>query len=165
MTIKHLALSLLLATLAFVGCKKEEEPKDPEPTVNVIIPGIGTTVLKIGDVAQKAIDLYGTPLPSYGAAGGQYFHFLVYSSKGVTIYLEPTPEATFNPQMKIESLKFSGVYSAKTEKGIGIGSTKAAVLAAYGNPDSSSPFFGDEYAIGIIFFYDGTDKVESIEVE
>lgn len=154
----------MLATLAFVGCKKEEDPT-PEPTVNVIIPGVGTTELKIGDAAQKAIDLYGPALPASASGGGIYYHYIVYTSKGVTIYIEPTPEATFNAQMKIESLKLGTNFTAKTDKGIGIGSTKADVITAYGNPVSSSPASGDEYAIGIIFFYGADSKVASMTIE
>jgi len=166
MTLKHLAISLLLATLAFVGCKKDEEPTpDPGPTVKVIIPGVGTTELKIGDEAQKAVDLYGVPFPLNSSGGGLYYHYLTYASKGVIIYIEPTSEAIFNAQMKIKSLKFSGVFAMKTEKGIGVGSTKAEVIAAYGNPDSSNPGTGDKYAIGIIFFYDNNSKAVSISVE
>jgi hypothetical protein len=167
MALKHLTLSLLLATLAFASCKKDEvEPTpDPGPSTKVIIPGVGTTELKIGDEAQKAIDLYGPPFPLNSSAGGIYYHYLTYTSKGVIIYIEPTSQATFNAQMKIKSLKLSGVFALKTEKGIGIGSTKAEVIAAYGNPASSSPGTGDKYAIGLVFFYDVNSKVTSISVE
>lgn len=164
MSIKQLSLSLLLATLTLVSCKKEEDPAPPSTTLQ-ILPGIGTTELKIGDMAQKAIDLYGAPQPSYGAANGIYTHFLIYSSKGVIVYCEPTPIETFNAQMIIKSLVLTANYTGKTEKGIGIGSTKVAVKAAYGEPASSSEFFGDAYNIGITFVYDDNEKVEKIEVE
>ncbi len=165
MTFKHISLALLLTSLACTGCKKDEEPA-PVPTASIITPGVGITELKIGDSAQKAVDLYGTPFPSYGAVGGLYTHFLVYSSKGVVVYCVPTTEATFNAQMKISSLKFSAPFDGKTDKGIGIGSTKTELKAAYGEPTNSSAFFGDEYAIGFTVIYDDNDlKVESIEVE
>lgn len=165
MTIKHFSLSLLFAALAFVGCKKDDEnPQDNNPNTSLIIPGVGITELKIGDEAQKAIDLYGTPFPSNGSANGVYTHFLVYASRGVVVYCEPTTESTFNPQMKIDYLKLSAPFDKKTDKGIGIGSTKSEVKAAYGDPSSSSAFFGDEYAIGITFIYEN-DIVKSIEVE
>jgi hypothetical protein len=166
MTLKHLSIALLVALLASSGCKKDEEPTPtPTPTPKEITPGVGITEVKIGDAAQVAIDLYGVPFPSYGASNGTYTHFLVYTSKGVVVYCVPTTESTFNAQMKIASLKFDAPFDGKTSKGIGIGSTKAAVKAAYGDPTSSSAFFGDEYAIGITFVYDSGDKVESIEVE
>jgi hypothetical protein len=166
MTIKHLSLSLLVATLAFVGCKKDDDPtnQDPNPNASLILPGEGTTELKVGAQAQTAIDLYGTPSFSNLSANGVYTHILSYLSKGVDVYCEPTPTSTFNPQMKIASLSFTAPFDQKTEKGIGIGSSKTAVKAAYGDPISSSVFFGDEYAIGITFVYEN-DLVETINVE
>ncbi|MFN0213249.1 MAG: hypothetical protein ACKVT2_03260 [Saprospiraceae bacterium] len=166
MTIKHFTLSILIISLTWVGCKKDEgsDPGTPTPTPLQIIPGVGTTEIKIGDAAQVAIDNLGVPFPSNGSANGIYYHFLIYISKGVTVYCEPTTEATFNANMKISKLILSAPYDGKTDKGIGIGSTKTEVKAAYGDPISSSAIFGDEYAIGITFIYDN-DIVETIEVE
>jgi len=82
-----------------------------------------------------------------------------------TFDCEPTTTSTFNAQMKIARLKFSSPFDGKTSKGIGIGSTKAAVKAAYGDPSSSSPSSGDSYTIGVIFIYDAGDLVKSIEVK
>ena len=164
MTIKHISLlGLLLFTIVLGSCKKDDDPQSVE---QVITPGVGITDLKIGDTGQKAIDLYGTVDPSYGSSGGQYTHFLTYFTKGVLVYFEQTTEATFNAQMKIASLSFSAPFSGKTDKQIGIGSTKTAVKAAYGEPIYSSMFFGDAY-VGITFIYDGDtgEKVETIEVE
>jgi hypothetical protein len=167
MKFKHLSLLTLLAlALSWAGCKKDDDtPEEEQPAVQLIIPGEGLSNLKIGAAAQVAIDLYGTPNPSFGAANGIYYHFLIYASKGVAIYMEPTPEAMFNAQMKIQSLTLTAPFSAKTDKGIGLGSTKAEVKAAYGDPQTSSPNFGDTYNIGITFVYDLSDKVASIEVE
>ena len=163
---KLLLPALLLLTFTWFGCKKDDEnPIDPINTEQ-IIPGEGITDVKIGDVAQKAIDKYGTTSPSYGGSGGQYTHFLIYGSKGVTVYCEPTPEATFSAQMKIKSIVLSSPFSGKTDKSIGIGSKKSEVKAAYGEPATSSEFFGDEYTTGITFKYDDAgEKVEEIEVE
>ena len=167
MTIKHISLALLLLSLAWTGCKKDDDGTDPNPTLaaHAILPGEGIKEVRIGDAAQVAIDLFGTPFPSNASVNGVYTHYLVYVSKGVVVYCEPTTESTFNAQMKIASLDLSAPFDGKTEKGIGIGSSKAEVKAAYGDPVSSSQFFGDEYAIGITFVYDGADKVESIVVE
>ena len=166
MKLQPLFFGTLICFSSFmIGCDKTEEPT-PTPAEQFILPGVGITDLKLGDSAQKAIDLFGTVSPSYGSFGGQYTHFLTYFSKGVLVYCEPTTESTFNAQMKIKSLDLSAPFDYKTEKGIGIGSTKAEVKAAYGEPASSDDFFGDEYTIGIIFNYDDNgQKVESIELE
>lgn len=163
MSLKHITLlSLLLAAVALSSCKKDKDTTADQ----AIIPGEGITDLKVGDTGQKAIDLFGNVAPSYGSSGGQYTHFLTYFSKGVLVYFETTTEETFNAQMKIRSLNLSDPFSGKTDKQIGIGSTKAEVKAAYGEPVNSSEFFGDDYAIGITFIYDDAgEKVETIEVE
>jgi hypothetical protein len=145
------------------ACKKD---KNEEPENQVITPGVGITGLNIGDPAQKAIDLYGTVAPSYGEFGGSYTHFLTYFSKGVIVYMELTTESEFNNQMPVKSILLSSPYTGKTPEQIGIGSTKAEVKAAYGEPINSSMYFGDEYAVGITFIYDEPgEKVEQIEVE
>ena len=167
MTFKHISLALLLTSLAWAGCKKDEEPDPtPTPTALEIIPGVGTAEIKIGDVVQVAIDFLGVPFPINSSANGVYTHYLIYVSKGVTVYCEPSTEAIFNAQMKIARLKLSSPYDGKTEKGIGVGSTKVEAKAAYGDPVSSSVTLGDAYAIGITFIYDSnTEKVKSIEVK
>jgi hypothetical protein len=169
MPIKHIALSvLLLSALAWAGCKKDDDNgDDPQPTEQQIVVGAGLTDLKIGDAAQKWIDKYGITPPSFSSFGGQYTHFLIWFSAGVTAYCEPTAQSTFDASMKVKRIELSSPFKGKTDKGIGIGSKKADVKAAYGEPTSSSTFFGDEYAaLGLTFVYSDTgDLVERIEVE
>lgn len=146
--------------LIFTQCKKEETTSEPS-----ILVGEGITGLKIGGAAQQAIDLYGDGLKSWSNSGSQYFHFVSYLSKGVDVYLETTSSQTFDPQTKVKYLVLSAPFAEKTDKGIGIGSTKTEVEAAYGKPTSSSDFFGDDFSNGLTVKYDdaGT-KVEEIEV-
>lgn len=168
MKFTHLLLpAFLLFAFTWVGCKKDDDNTAPQPTDQQIIAGQGLTSIKIGDAAQKVIDVYGTATPSYTSFNGQYTHFLIYLSAGVTTYCEPTTDATFNANMKIKRFELSSPFAGKTEKGIGIGSKKADVKAVYGEPTSSSTFFGEEYAsIGLTFVYSDTgDVVEQIEID
>ena len=166
MTFKQLSISLLLATLAFASCKKDEATTpDPPLATHAILPGEGIKEVRIGNAMQVAIDFFGTPFPTNSSANGVYTHFIIYVSKGATVYSEPTSSATFDPQMKIGRIRLSAPFDGKTLKNIGIGSTKTEVKAAYGDPTSSNPTFGDEYAIGITFIYDNADKVKNIDVE
>lgn len=166
MAFKHLSISLLLATLAFVGCKKDEATTpDPPLATHAILPGEGIKEVRIGDAMQVAIDFFGTPFPTNSSANGIYTHFIVYTSKGATVYSEPTTNATFDPQMKIGRIRLSAPFDGKTLKNIGIGNTKTEVKAAYGDPTSSHPTFGDGYSIGITFIYDNAEKVKNIDVE
>jgi len=162
---KFNALFLLLISGLFFNACKKDDPDPVTPVTPSIIVGVGTSELKIGDPAQKAIDLYGQTSDSYGVSGGQYQHFMTYFTRGVIVYLESTYSATFDPQTKIKYLTLSAPFEGKTDKNIGIGSTKTEVLAAYGQPASSSPFFGDTYANGLTIAYDDNGVlVEVIDV-
>ena len=107
MTFKHLFISLLLAILAFAGCKKDEDTTpDPPLATHAILPGEGIKEVRIGNAVQVAIDFFGTPFPINSSANG-----------------------------------------------------------VYGDPTTSHPTFGDQYAIGITFIYDNAEKVKNIDVE
>ncbi len=162
MQIKRLVLPVFcLLTLAWTGCKKE----DPKPPTELIIPGQGLVDLKIGDVAQKAIDKYGSTVPARAVYNGQYLHYLKYSDLGVEVYCQETPMTTFDAQMKIKVFLFSKFFRGQTDKKIGIGSQKSAVKAAYGEPFFLSGIV-EKYAIGINFYYDAAgETVEHMEVE
>lgn len=153
---------LTLAIAVFSGCKKDDDNGGNNSGAD-ILPGIGLKDLKIGDPAQKAFDVFGTVTDSYFENGGVYYHFLLYFTQGVIVNLEPTNSETLDLNTKILTIVLTEPYAGKTDKGIGIGSTKTEVIAAYGQPDSSEPLKGDIYNIGIAFEYD-SDLVSSITV-
>ena len=157
------AATLLSNFLLAPGCKKDDGGDDPGTSVQ-ILPGQGLNNLKIGDPAQKAFDAFGSVSDSYFEFGGKYYHFLLYLSKGIAVNLEPTNSATLDLNTKILDISLSTPYSGQTDKKIGIGSTKTAVEAAYGTPDSIDPLDGDKYNIGIAFDYGGGTTVETITV-
>lgn len=161
MQMKNLILPVFCAlALAWTGCKKE----DIKTPTEQIIPGQGLVDLKIGDVAQKAIDKYGSTVPARAVFNGQYVHYLKYSDQGVEVYCQETPLTTFDAQMKIKAFLFSKFFKGQTGEKIGIGSQKSAVKAAYGEPVFSSGGV-EKYAIGINFFYDDAgETIEHIEV-
>lgn len=161
-----LALVLLLAIAAFTGCKKDDDDNGGGGNSNAdILPGIGLKQVKIGEPAQKALDVFGTIAPSYIQFNGQHFHFLFYLSRGINVSLEPSTSDVFDPNTKISSFNLSDPYAGKTDKNIGIGSTLTEVRAAYGTPDPVGFPDIDTYAsLGISFSYDDQDKVESISV-
>lgn len=153
----------LLAGLVLHSCKKDDTTT---PSNIQILPGVGITGIEIGKSAQQAIDLYGSVAPSFGSINGQYTHFLTYFDKGVLVYCESSTSDTFSPTMKVESITLQAPFSGKTDNGIGIGSTKAAVEAAFGAPVNSSTFFGDTFSNGLIVEYnDAGTIVEEITVK
>ncbi|MEQ1746393.1 MAG: hypothetical protein ABMA02_13270 [Saprospiraceae bacterium] len=155
------AFILICASLLFSNCKKDDPAAGGQ-----ILPGVGITGIKIGQPAQQAIDVYGSVAPSYGGVGGTYTHFLLYLTEGVAVYCEPSSSSTFSPTMLVKSINLTTPYSGKTAEGIGIGSTKTAVEAAYGAPVSTSAFFGDTFSNGLRVLYDSAGTVvEEITVE
>lgn len=159
------ALILLLAIAAFTGCKKDDDDNGGGNSNADILPGIGLKEVKIGEPAQKALDVFGTISPSYIQFSGQHFHILFYLNRGINITLEPSASEVFDPNTKIQSFSLSEPYAGKTEKNIGIGSTLTEVRDAYGTPDPVGFPDIDAYAgLGISFSYDDQDKVENISV-
>lgn len=156
--------TLFASLFLTAACNKDDDNGGNNNSSADIIPGVGLKDVKIGDPAQKAFDAFGTVPDSYVEFGGQYFHFLIYISKGITINLEPTNSETLDPNTKIQNITVSDPYAGKTDKNIGIGSTKTEVRAAYGQPDLNDPNADAYAAIGISFGYDDQEKVETITI-
>ena len=159
-TAKHMfmlaAASLLIAVS---GCKKDDDGGNSDADIQ---PGVGLKEIRIGDTAQKAFDVLGTVTDSHIEINGIFFHFLLYINKGIIINFEPTDSETLDPNTKILAISLIDPYSGKTDSNIGIGSTRADVIAAYGQPDSIDTD-GESYDIGITFQYDN-DIVSTITI-
>lgn len=144
---KLLLLStLLLLTLA--ACNKDDDMKQEDPPSNVAIyPKIGMEMVKLGDTAKSIQEIYGDNSQSYVGFNDQYTHFLWYPAKGLTFYQETTNSTTYDENMTLQYIIIESPYEKETEEGIKIGSTKAEVIEAYGDPDYE--FFSDvHYDIG-----------------
>ncbi len=158
---------LLISASMIIACGSDtENPNETPEEKEMIIPGVGTDMISLGETGQAAIDIYGEIADSYTSVNGAYYHFLLYPSDGVSFYLEPNDSETLDLSKAINRIELRSPYSGKTEEGIGIESTKEEVMRVYGEPSRSSEFFGDEYGEqGITFIYNEEDIVENIEIE
>lgn len=156
-------LTATVLLFAISACKKDDGTGNNN-TGAEILPGIGLRDVKIGDTAQKAFDVFGSTPDSYFEVNGEYTHSLIYFSKGLIIFLEPTGSDVLDLNTRIKTINLSGPYTGKTEEGIGIGSTRADVNVAFGQPNITDAT-SDTYLIkGINFAYDAAGNVESIEI-
>lgn len=159
---------LLLFTASLViGCGSEtENPDENTEEQEIIIPGVGTDKISLGETGQAAVDIYGTIEDSYTSVNGTFYHYLFYLSDGLSFYLDPNDSETLDLTMGIDRIELRSPYQGKTAEGIGINSTKTEVIAAYGEPSRSSEFFGDEYEEQqMTFVYDEDETVLNIELE
>lgn len=139
---------LMCASFFFIGCKKAQKEvlKDSNTAVSkakesssinlLIQPGIGVGKIKFGMTIKQMKDLLGKP--DVEATGISY----LYSSLGIEIIAMDhvnidkivcgNPENKSDPQIKAleQTCKFT------TTEGIGIGSTEAQIIQAFGQPTS-----------------------------
>lgn len=149
---------LLLAIVLAPGCKQEEG------TGADIQPGIGLKDVKIGDKAEEAINKYGPTTSTYVESNGQFIHLMNYQTIGIGIVLNPTNSATFDKNTTIRSFSLDAPFSGTTAEGIGVGSTKAEVKAAYDEPNTTDGITDTYSVLGISFSYDGAGIVDNIVV-
>jgi hypothetical protein len=135
----------------------------PTPIINITDNGI--TGVSIGEPIQKMIDTYGKADDSYFLMDGVYEHFLWYIEEGIIVRCEPNKSIDLETNLKIESIELFKPFIGKTTKEIAIGSTKASVIAAYGQPTDSHYLFGDKYSTLYIKFDNSDETVERITIK
>jgi outer membrane protein assembly factor BamE (lipoprotein component of BamABCDE complex) len=144
---KYLVFSSLLifALLFWTGCKKTEDEvlKDSEASVEktkessedrLIRPGIGIGDIQFGMTVQQMKDILGKP-DSETDVSYLYYSLgieIVFSDNVVTYIHCGNPHRNKSPV--IQAMEEACMF--KTAEGIGIGSTKAQVVEALGQPTS-----------------------------
>jgi uncharacterized protein YegP (UPF0339 family) len=134
------------------------------PTTTTITDA-GIKGAKVGDPLKKMEEIYGSAFENYKAIDGAYQHYLWFFNKGIIASSEPNKSTTIEADTKIKSIELFGPFEGKTAKNIGIGSTKADVLGAYGKPSSSNALDGDKYDTMYIRYNSETEAVESIIIK
>jgi len=150
---------LFVALLFLFSCGSDGDDNKGDIT---IFPGQGITNVSVGDTGQDVFDNCGSVADSYVSFGSGYTHFLLYIKDGLTFYLEMNDSEELDLTKLVTRIQIDSPSAAKTDSNIGIGSSKADVLSAYGDPISSG-IFGDDYD-GMTIEYDDADEIESIEV-
>lgn len=137
-----LALFALALSSILLGCrKKSEEPMTIEPSV-----GIGK--VKFGMLSKEVRSILGKP--DFEMRDAQMTESLAYNELGLSIYI-------FKGLVKgITCRGLSGdpevkPCTARTSKGIGIGSTREQIIEAYGEPTSDERNILKYESIGATF--------------
>ena len=137
--------TLLFCGLFFIGCKKteEESSKDTEEYAQqtkdltedlLILPRIGVGKIKFGMTVQQMKDELGEP--DIAATGISY----MYKSLGMELVAKDNESISAilcgNSSNKQEPMfkAMEKAFKLKTTEGIGIGSTEAQIIKAFGQP-------------------------------
>ncbi len=161
--------ALLSLSICFYSCSDDDAP-DPEPDpVDVeltIIPGQGINNLKIGDLGSKVQTELGDdyqPVINVGGSGNATYNYFN-ASEGLDIIFgqQNSGDLDINT-LPIQSFYLFDDFDGMTAEGIKIGSTKAEVEAAYGEPDEVD-MWANVYYIGMLISYDDMDLVQNITI-
>jgi hypothetical protein len=161
--------ALLMLT---IDCKKEPTF---ESRTEGIFPGVGAAMVKIGDSYAQIRSIHGEPEVSDGYHfdndGDKYrMYWINYTSKGIEVYMKDVayPSGLKDGDLS-EAVVVRSPYNGKTDNGIGIGSSTAQLIQAFGEPEKISyiAYYTYYYSnLGIYFgVQDNSDVIFSIDVE
>ena len=156
---------LFVLTFSFTACN-DDEPDTGEMETLTIIPGQGINNLKIGDPGSQVMVELGDGFETIINVGGSgnanynYFHL----TKGIDIIFGQYDSGEYDiDTLPIQSFSLFEGFKGMTAEGIQLGSSRADVIAAYGNPDQEQ-FGANVYNIGLVISYNSDDKVRDIVV-
>ncbi len=157
--------ALLCISICFSSCGKDV--KDDQETLEVtIIPGQGINNLKIGDLGSKVKSELGNGyeiIVNVGGSGNATYNYFN-DSKGVDVIFGQYNSGDLDiNDLPIKSFHLFDDFDGMTKEGIKIGSTKAEVITAYGEPDMMD-MWATVYNIGMLISYDEMDKVQNITI-
>lgn len=165
---KHLIFlfsTFFLFAIGFSSCG-DDSSDGPDASELTIVPGQGIANLKIGDLGSQVETELGSGYEAFvnvGGSGNATYNYFS-DSKGVDIIFGQHGSGDLDINtLPIKSFYLFGNFSGMTAEGIKIGSTKAEVIAAYGEPDEVD-FWANVYYIGLLISYDDMDKVQDITV-
>ena len=144
------ALSMLLS-LCGCGGGEHATANVNNPPVVTIIPGVSLDEVAIGELLAEVTARYGTP----DTASSQLGYVMVgWEKQGITVGgFDGNLNGVFDADEVCQGLAAATPYAGKTEKGIGVGSTREAVRNAYGIPEDNAATNDKYLALGIGFLY------------
>jgi hypothetical protein len=157
--------AVLCLSVCFLSCG--DEMTEPKMIDYTMIPGQGIGNLKIGDLGSKVKSELGegfVPIKnegSYGNASYNYFN----DPKGIDVIFGQYSSVDLDVDtLPIQSFYLFDDFDGMTKEGIKIGSTKAEVIAVYGEPDQMDMWNSVIYNIGMLISYNDMDVVRSIAI-
>jgi hypothetical protein len=137
--------------------QQDQTSTDVNPVVTtrgeIGITDLGIPGLSLGDIIKNKIEL-NSDVPGNEPSYSWAF------AEGVMIMCEATETTIFDENVKVISIELASPFAGKTDLGVGIGSSKALVIASYGQP-SNSDEKGDKYG-KMTIKYNNDNVVEAI---
>ena len=148
-TMKAKGYLICCLVLILAGCsKKKYEPQ-------LIEPGVGIGEVKFGMSVKEVKEILGKP-------DQESDYFLVFNRFGLSIETENGVVNGILCMDATDSVPDMKACEARTKEGIGIGSTKEEVLAAYGEPTLSEPLRLKYEQLGACFLLSEESKVNNM---
>jgi len=128
-------IAFLTISCSIVGSKEDKDECKP----GVIIPGECFEGVRLGDTLDRVEEILGKPV-TIGWAEGIYRGWIVYVYKpqgtaGIGLEISFIMLEENKPWGPVDAIISGELYTGRTIKGIGVGSTFEEVLTAYGEPD------------------------------
>lgn len=168
-------LLILFLFIGFVACSDDDGGDMPNPTINnTIIPGTGIGDLTFNSTGNDVLAIYGD-VEELTVVNDQFV--LWYDNNTLGFQVEEIDLGGLSLQevvdMRFELVDYSQTliamaifppYDGKTAEGIGIGSTRDAVVAAYGEPDEISSFAENYDSLRMRVGYNTSNEVDRIDL-
>jgi hypothetical protein len=159
---------IIFAVLCFAIGFSSCDSGDQDLTKFTVIPGQGFINLRIGDPGSKVESELGKgfkALIGEGFTGNTKYNYFN-DPKGIDIVFgEYDSEDLDINTLPIKAIYLYSEFEGMTQEGIKIGSARAEVIAAYGEPDEVDLLFSNSiYYVGMIISYDDLDKVRTIYI-
>jgi len=157
---------LISLSIGFSSCGGDDSVGDPPMPEFTLFPGQGINNLNIGDLGSKVESELGSgfePFVNVGGSGNATYNYYN-GSKGIDVIFGQHGSGDIDINtLPIKSFFLFDDFDGMTEEGIKIGSTRAEVVAAYGEPDEVD-MWAHVYYIGMLISYDDMDKVQDITI-
>jgi hypothetical protein len=161
---QKLAGVMILATLCAAGCSKQT-PSTPSArsTMSSVEPGICVGKVRAGMTTQQIIAELGKPDRNTGNA-------LLYQREGIEVVVTAagTAKSVICGDENGPESRMVKAFTGRTKAGIGMGSTRAAVVEAYGEPTKTEQRAEQEVlwyrSKGLVFMLGG-GKVDYMKVD
>ena len=168
-------LALILVLLLTISCSSEDGPEST--TESIITPLVGVGKITFQDDGNKVMDELGmyAHLSSTGSFNntafamwydnGQGFLLDYIDTDGLSLQeIADMSSELIDLEQKIIAMVVMSSFQGKTSEGIGIGSSRAEVIATYGEPTKVGSLTEDYEDLGLNFWYNTSDHVRRIDI-
>ncbi len=171
----YFKLLVFLITAFLISCSSDDPDTDDTIT---ILPNIGLSNISFQDDGAKVIDIYGAyERVTVARAASDADFVLWYDSKGLGFRLQPVNTSGYSLQetidnadqlidldQNIKQIILMSPFAGQTNQGIGIGSTRDEIEAAYGLHDSTFGSGELHENVNIYFSYNSMDIVTRMDI-